>query len=106
MNKVTLYHFKDNGIQITIEAYFNDETLIIKGHNIGKWVEEVLDDSDYKYETTIDQEELKKLYPLMNVLTGDKDSLLKAIADKYATKFCYSEFNDFLRDYHIRSGGF
>jgi hypothetical protein len=106
MSKVILYHYESPDIKITTEAYFDSEKLIIEGYDIGKRVEEVWGDSDYEYMTTISPEELKKLYPLMNVLPGDKDGLLNAIADKYNTNSCYSEFNGYLVDNHIDSEGF
>jgi len=106
MNKVTLYHYKDPDIKITIETYFNGEWLIMEGYDIGKRVEEAWGDSDYEYAIGVNQEELKKLYPLMNVPIGDKDGLLKAIANKFNTKTCYSEYIDFLDKNGIKAEGF
>jgi hypothetical protein len=106
MNKVTIYHYKDPDIKITIENYFNMEWLIIEGYDIGKRVEEAWGDSDYEYAVGVNQEELKKLYPLMIVPIGDKDGLLKAIAKKYNTKTCYSEYINFLDKNGIKAEGF
>jgi hypothetical protein len=106
MNKVTLYHYQDPDIRITIEAYFDGERLVVEGFDIGKRVEELLGDSDYEYATGVDQEELKKLYPLMNVPVGDKDGLLNAIAEKFNTNYCYSEFQAFLDNNGIKAEAF
>jgi hypothetical protein len=106
MSKVTLYHYKDPDIKITIEAYFNGEWLIIEGYDIGIRVEEAWGDSDYEYAIGVNQEGLRKLYPLMNVPIGDKDGLLNAIVTKYNTNTCYSEFIDFLNKNEINAEGF
>jgi hypothetical protein len=106
LNRVTLYHFEDPEIKVTIEAYFNGEMLIVEGYDIGTRVEEFLGDSDYEYATGVNQDELMKLYPLMNIPVGDKEGLLKAIADRYHTNFCYSEFRNFLVDNNIQSEAF
>lgn len=41
MYKVLLFHLKTDSIKVTIEAYFEDEKLVIDGYDIGKLVEEV-----------------------------------------------------------------
>jgi hypothetical protein len=106
MSKIMLFQLKTPNIKITIEAYFEGEKLVIDGYDIGKTVEESWGDSDYEYVTTIPEIEVKKLYPLMNVLESDKEGLLKAIAGRFNTNTCYSEFNDFLRANNISSEGF
>lgn len=106
MNRVTLYQFNSPDIKITVEAYFNKEDLVIDGYDIGKTVEAHWGNSDYEYHTTVPAEEVKKLYPLMAVSTGDKDGLLNAIAKIYNTNSCFSDFNDFLRKNGINTEGF
>jgi hypothetical protein len=106
MNRVTLYQFNSPDIKITIEAYFNKEDLVIVGNDIGKAVDEHWGESDYEYHTTVPAEEVKKLYPLMNVLEGDREGLLIAISKIYNTNSCFSEFNDFLRANGINTEGF
>lgn len=96
MLKVLLFQFKNENISVEIHAYFTGESLVIEGYDIGKAVKEYWGDSDYEYSTTIKEKEVKRLYPLMSVVEGDKEGLLKAIADKYNTNSCYSEFRDFL----------
>lgn len=78
----------------------------IEGYDIGKSVEEFWGDSDYEYSTTVRDKEVKKLYPLMNMAPEDKEGLLKAIANKFNTNSCYSEFKNFLDKNEIRSEGF
>jgi hypothetical protein len=106
MPGITLYQFENDSIKIDIQAYFNDENLVIEGYDIGKKVKEYWGDSDYEYSTTIQENEVKKLYPLMNVVEGDKERLLKAIADKYNSNSCYSEFIDYLDKNGIHYKGF
>lgn len=106
MSKVTLYHYQNPDIKITVEAYFNGEMLVVEGYDIGKRVEELLGDSDYEYATGVQQDELKKLYSLLNVPVGDKEGLLKAIADSFNTNSCYSEFQALLNQNGIKAESF
>jgi hypothetical protein len=96
MLQIALYQFKNDNISVEIQAYFDGESLVIEGYDIGKSVKEYWGDSDYEYSTTIQEKEVKKLYLFMNVTEADKNGLLKAIADKFNTNSCYSEFRDFL----------
>ena len=106
MLQVSLYQFKSDFISIDIQAYFQEESLVIEGYDIGKNVKDYWGDSDYEYSTTIPENEVKKLYHLMDVAKGDKGGLLKAIADKYHSNTCYSEFSDYLEKNGIKSEGF
>jgi hypothetical protein len=106
MPGITLYQFENDSISINIQAYFKEENLVIEGYDIGKRVKECWGDSDYEYTTTIPENEVKKLYPLINIVEGDKEGLLKAIADKYNSNSCYSEFRDFLEKNGIHYEGF
>ena len=106
MYRTTLFQYSDSGISINIESYFDGESLVIEGYDIGKKVEEAWGDSDYEYITTISENEVKKLYALMEVNDGDKYGLIQAIADKYNINTCYSQFNDFLSKNGIKSEGF
>lgn len=93
-------------IKVDIQAYFENENLIIEGYDIGKTVKDWFGDSDYEYSTTIHENEVQKLYPLMYVQEGDKEALLKAIAGRFNTNYCYSEFGDFLAKNGIKSEKF
>lgn len=105
MDKITLFQFDSSDININIQAYFEKEKLVIEGYDIGKRVNDAWGDSDYEYKTTIPGDEVIKLYPLFEVNNGEKFALLKAIAGKYNTNVCYSEFLDFLEKNRIRSEG-
>jgi hypothetical protein len=106
MLKVALYQFKNNNISIDIQAYFNGEDLVVEGYDIGKNVKEYWGDSDYEYSTTIPEKEVGKLYRVMNIDEGNKEGLLKAIANTFNANSCYSEFRDFLETNGIHSEGF
>lgn len=106
MDRVTLYHYQDTEIKVTIEAYFKDDMLFVEGYDIGSRVEELLGDSDYEYATGVKQDDLLILYSLLGVLAGDKEGLLKALADKFHTNSCYSEFQSFLNNHDIKAESF
>jgi hypothetical protein len=106
MERVTLYHFEAPDIKITVEAYFKDEWLMVEGYDIGEKVQKIWGDSDYEYVVGITGEEVKKLYPLLDVPPGDKESLLTAIASRYNTNYCYSEFVNMLNANGIKAESF
>jgi hypothetical protein len=106
MCRVILFQFETPQIKVDIQAYFENENLIIEGYDIGKRVKDWFGDSDYEYKTTIFENEVQKLYHLMQVKTNDKTGLLKAIADRFNTNSCYSEFGDFLTKNNIQSEKF
>jgi hypothetical protein len=106
MNSITLFKFENETISIIVQAYFQEENLIVEGYDIGKSVNEAFGDSDYEYSTTVPDKEINKLYALFNITEGDKENLLKAIARKFNTNSCYSEFTEFLGRNKIKSDGF
>jgi hypothetical protein len=106
MDRIILFQFESPVISINIQAYFDMDKLIIEGYDIGKRVSEAWGDSDYEYKITIPGDEVIKLYPLLEVNNGEKIGLLRAIAGKYNTNTCYSEFLDFLKKNGIRSEGY
>lgn len=106
MEKVILYQFKNSGIKVTIEAYFDEENLVIDGYDIGDFVEKYWGDSDYEYSTTIFKDEVRKLFLLFKVTEGDKEGLLKAIAADFHDNSCYSEFRNFLDENGIKYESF
>jgi hypothetical protein len=106
MLQVTLYQYKDENIRVEIQAYFQEESLVVEGYDIGRTVKEFWGDSDYEYSTTIEEAEVRKLYPLMQVEEGNREALLKALAGRFNTNSCYSDFRDFLDKNGIGYKGF
>lgn len=105
-NTVTLYHYKDQEISISIDAYFEGDNLIIDGYDIGKKVKDYWGDSDYEYILTIPPAGVDFLFVYFNVKNGDKDTLLQTLARKFNTNTCYSDIRKLLDDNHIVSSGF
>ena len=103
---VILFSLEDEGISVTIKAYFEGQNLVVEGYDIGKIVEESWGDSDYEYVTNVPAEEVPKLYPLFDVKPGNKLELLYAIKDRFHDNFCYSNFSEFLRTNDIKSDGY
>jgi hypothetical protein len=90
MNKVSLYRFEDTCVDMAVAAWFRNETLVIDGYNVGKMMEDEWSDPDFQLiKVTVEEEELLKLYPLLDVPVGDKAGLLNAIAEKFNTNTCY-----------------
>ncbi len=104
--KVTLYHFVSEGIKITIEAYFEDEYLVIDGYDLGKNVEAYWGDADYEYLIKIPQAGIDFLYQYLNVVPQDRPSLLNALAFCFNTNSCYSDICKLMADNKIVCEGF
>jgi hypothetical protein len=49
---------------------------------------------------------VKKLYPLLKVQEGDKEGLLLAIAARFNTNTCYSEWQNLLNTHGIKAESF
>jgi hypothetical protein len=106
MERVWLFQFKSDEIRVEIEAYFEGENLIIEGYDIGETVKKYWGDSDYEYSTTVRKTEVGKLSSVLGVGAGDKEGLLKALAGKFNTNTCYSDFRNFLEKSGILAEGF
>lgn len=106
MERITLFDSRNENIHINIEAYFSEEKLVIDGYDIGKTVEEYWGDSDYEYMVTISEAGVEFLYHHFAIQTGDKEGLLKALAERYHSNYCYSEIRTLLDDHKIKYEGF
>lgn len=104
--KVILYHFVSDEIKITIEAYFENEYLVIDGYDIGKSVEAYWGDSDYEYQVKIPKAGIEFLYHYLNVVMDDKRALLAALALRFPTNSCYSDIRKLMADNQIVCEGF
>lgn len=102
MKKIILYEETRPDIKISMELYFNEQgQLIFDGYDIGKTVEEWHGDSDYEYSYTIEETEVAKIYPILEVEHGNQASLLLEIKNRFGGNKAYSQFGDFLRKHKI-----
>lgn len=102
MEKVTLFKFESNGIQITMELYFNEQNqLYFDGYDIGKTVESAWGDSDYEYSYTIDPKEVKKLYKIYGLNGGEQSVLLNTLKEHFNGNKAYSKFGEFMDENEI-----
>ena len=99
--RVMLFYNETPKIKITVEAFFNGESLTVEGYDIGDSVEEYWGDSDYEYSITIFQGEIPKLFAALDVVQNQKMQLLESIARNFNTNSCFSEFEDFLTRHQI-----
>jgi hypothetical protein len=106
MERITLYSFVNDEIKISIEAYFEGDSLIIDGYDIGRRVEEYWGDSDYEYVLTIPPAGVDFLYAHLEIERGNRDGLLTALAGKYNTNSCYSDIYQLMEDKDIKCSGF
>jgi hypothetical protein len=97
MNRITLFSHKNSGISISMVLYFNEkDQLVFEGYDIGPTTEDFLGDSDYEYGFTIEPEEVRKLYKLLDVKTGDRGALLQEMKKRFAGNHAYSQLTEFL----------
>lgn len=88
--EVTLFHEERPDIRIDIVAYFENDTLVIDGYDIGKTVKDYWGDSDYEYILRIHPSGVDQLYRHFGI-QPDKALLLSLIADRYSGNRCFSE---------------
>jgi hypothetical protein len=102
MNSIKLFQFTNENIKVDIEARFEGEILIIDGYDIGKTTADYWGDSDYEYNTKVFQEGVEKLYGYFGVWPNDQQGLLQALAAKFNTNACYSDFQNLLDNLKIQ----
>ncbi|MBL7850540.1 MAG: hypothetical protein JNN04_06530 [Cyclobacteriaceae bacterium] len=88
--EVTLFHEEREDIRIDIVAYFEQDTLVIDGYDIGKTVKDYWGDSDYEYGMRIYPEGVQKLYAHFS-LAPDPSQLLALLADRFSGNRCFSQ---------------
>jgi hypothetical protein len=107
MLKVSLFKMKNERISISIDLYFDaNGRLILEGYDIGPQVDEFFGDSDYEYSYSIDPEEVKKLYDLLNVAREERQELLLAIKKRFGGNHAYSAFGEFMSENDIEYDAF
>lgn len=97
----TLFHHKDKGIEITIEAYFREGLLVIDGYDIGPRVAEAWGDSDCEYNMTLGAESVARLYLLFGVDAGAKEELLSTLAQHCHGNNCFSQLRQLFNNHNI-----
>jgi hypothetical protein len=88
--EVTLFHEEREDIRIDIVAYFEQDTLVIDGYDIGKTVKDYWGDSDYEYSMRIYPEGVRKLYEHFS-LAPDPSQLLTLLAARFSGNRCFSQ---------------
>ena len=95
MDSITLFAFQDDTIKISIEAYFEGNTLIIDGYDIGKKVKDYWGDSDYEYKLTIPPMSVEFLCGHFGIVYSPS-VLLQTLAAKFNTNTCFSDIRNLL----------
>ena len=72
--KVTLYHFENNGDLFILRAYLNGSSLVLEGQDFSKVAEEGFGDEKYEYYYSFDPENTEKLKTVFNT-----DDILNAL---------------------------
>ncbi|HBK89289.1 MAG: hypothetical protein U0289_16570 [Cyclobacteriaceae bacterium] len=103
-HRTVLYHHKDDEISITVEAGFENGSLVVEGYDIGMRVKEYWGDSDYEYSTTVAEADLVQLANALGV-ANDQESIVRGLLSRFNDNFCYSNFVKFLESHHIPSRG-
>ncbi len=88
-NKVTLYEFKDNNLDINSYAYFEKKNLVIDYWKLSNRYED-------EYFITIKKDQLRKLYIEFEIMTENKSELLIKIFNTFKGEDCFSKLKAFL----------
>jgi hypothetical protein len=91
---VTLFQFQSESVKVSIEAYYEENNLIIDGYDIGRSVEEFWHREDYEYKLTIPPESIQFLMDHFQV--SDHQLLLDKLASTFNTNTCYSDIRNLL----------
>ncbi len=106
MKSVILYQRKDEDIRITIEAYFENDLLVIDGYDRGKRVEEYWGNREYEYMVKIPSPGIEFLYTYFHIARGNQQALLEALSATYNTASCYSNIRKLMEENRILCEGF
>jgi hypothetical protein len=107
MQKTTLYHLELPDIKRSIQIYFNEKNqLYLDGYDTGSAVEESFGDLDYEYIHKIEPDEVKKIYPILNVQMEDQAGLLAAIKKDFSVPNAYTLFGEFMKTHDIKYSSF
>jgi hypothetical protein len=102
MEKITIYEFESIDIKISMKVYFNDENkLIFDGYDIGKTVSELMGDSDYEYQYSVEFKEVKKIAKIFDINFNEKMIFLKEIKNRFNNNDAYSMFGMFMKENNI-----
>jgi hypothetical protein len=102
MEKITIYEFESIDIKISMKVYFNDENkLIFDGYDIGKTVSELMGDSDYEYQYSVEFKEVKKIAKIFDINFNEKMIFLKEIKNRFNNNDAYSKFGKFMKENNI-----
>lgn len=102
MERIKLFSLEGPTIKISMELYFNERgQLIFDGYDVGKGVEECWGDSDYEYSYTIEPLNVEKLYLILEVVKGERYSLLLELKKRFGNNTGYSDFGKFMTENNI-----
>ena len=88
-NKVTLFEFKDNNLDINCYAYFENQNLVIDYWKLSDRYED-------EYFITIKKDQFRKLYREFEITNENKSDLLIKILNTFKGQDCFSKLNTFL----------
>lgn len=94
LDPITLFQLQTEFVKVSIEAYFEDDNLIVDGYDIGKRVEEYWGRDDYEYKLTIPHESVQWMMNHFNTKT--KSELHQTLATQYNHNKCYSAIRELL----------
>lgn len=106
LEEVELCNYLDSNVEIHVRAYFKDGELNLKGHDLGKSVENSWDTSSYEYFYSLSSEDTKKVHGLlMEDLNTDK-GLLEIMKIRFSGIDGCKEFREYCEKYSINCNFF
>lgn len=101
MNKVLLYTFRSDDINIYISASFKGGNLMIEGRDSGPKVEAVWGDTDYEYIITVHQDQMENLCKVLKSTTTHEEDILQQLAVTFGGSACFSAILHTLKENNI-----
>jgi hypothetical protein len=102
-DRITLYSLIRDDKNILIELYFNDQgQLIFDGYDIKNIMEEDPCSSQFQYTYTIPEEEVSKLYSVLDLSYGDQCELLQKLKELFGSPDAFLLMRRFMYKHGIK----
>lgn len=104
MPSVSLYRLQLDELQVSVEARFDGDRLIIDGCDQGERVRQLQGDWDYEYSLTLPKESVDALGELLGA--REPEALLAALAARFHGPACFSQIRSFLETHGVKARSF
>jgi hypothetical protein len=94
--KRTLFQFKNNGIEIEINAAFEGGELVVEAFEKGEVVQAYYGDTQCEYAVILPEQEVAELRHVLNLNPFARKDLLETLATRFNDSDCVLELKNYL----------